>query len=58
MIDKREKLPSNYTLVEYAEEILNRLPVSGLTYRESWAIKEYVKLLQKRLPAEELEQEL
>ena len=49
MIDKREKLPSNYTLVEYAEEILSRMPMAGLTYRESWALKEYIKLLQEKL---------
>jgi len=46
MKDKREQLPEGVTLMEYAEEILTRMPTSTLTHRETWALKEYVRQLE------------
>jgi len=45
--DRRESPPSNKTLEEYSKDVIKKLPCSGLTYRESWAIKEYIKALEK-----------
>lgn len=42
MRDQREHLPAGLSLEEYAEQIIARMPCS-LTYRETWALMEYIK---------------
>ena len=50
MEDKREKLPDGVSLAEYVEQTLEKMPTSTLTYRETWALKEYLK--QRQVPTE------
>lgn len=44
--DKREKIPAGLSLAEYGERILAKMPTATLTYRETWALKQYFEQMR------------